>query len=41
VEDFLAVLRPHKPGDTVTVTFLRGDASQSTDVTLADRPPSG
>ena len=40
VEDFLAVLRPHKPGDTVTVTFLRGDASQSTDVTLADRPPS-
>jgi serine protease DegQ len=41
VEDFLAVLRPHKPGDTVTVTFLRGDASQSTDVTLADRPPAG
>jgi serine protease DegQ len=41
VEDFLAVLRPHRPGDTVSVTFLRGDASQSTDVTLADRPPSG
>jgi len=40
VEDFLAALRPHRPGDTVTVTFLRGDAEQEAQVTLTDRPPS-
>ncbi len=40
VEDFLAALRPHRPGDVVTVSFLRGDAEQEAQVTLTDRPPS-
>jgi serine protease DegQ len=40
VEDFLAVLRPHRPDDTVTVSFLRGNARQDVKVTLADRPTS-
>jgi S1-C subfamily serine protease len=39
VEDFLAALRPHRPNDTVTVTFLRGSQKQEAKVTLADRPP--
>jgi serine protease DegQ len=41
VEDFLAALRPHRPDDTVTVTYLRGSARQDAKVTLADRPSSG
>jgi serine protease DegQ len=38
VEEFLAALRPHRPGDSVTVTFLRGNGSQDAKVLLADRP---
>jgi S1-C subfamily serine protease len=41
VEDFLSVLRPLSPGETVTVSYLRGSAKQETKVTLADRPSSG
>jgi len=41
VEDFLAVLRPHRPGDTVTVTFLRGTDTHTAKVILADRPTGG
>jgi serine protease DegQ len=41
VEDFLAVLRPLSPGDTVTVSYLRGDAKREAKVVLADRPTSG
>ena len=38
VEDFLATLRPHRPGDTVTATFFRGGTRQDAKVVLADRP---
>ncbi len=38
VEDFLSALRPHRPGDTVAVTFFRGSARQDAKVVLADRP---
>lgn len=41
VEDFLAVLRPLSPGDTVTVDYRRGQAKRQAKVTLADRPTSG
>jgi serine protease DegQ len=38
VEDFLAALRPHRPGDTVTATFFRGAAKRDAKVVLTDRP---
>jgi serine protease DegQ len=41
VEDFLAALRPHRPGDVVTCSYLRGNSSREAKVTLADRPPGG
>lgn len=41
VEAFLAALRPHKPGDVVTASILRGGKSQDVKVTLTDRPPGG
>jgi S1-C subfamily serine protease len=38
-EDFLAALRPHKPGDTVTLTLRDTDrAERDIKVTLTDRP---
>jgi serine protease DegQ len=41
VEDFLAALRPHRPGDVVTCSYLRGNSRREAKVTLADRPPGG
>jgi S1-C subfamily serine protease len=40
VEDFLAALRQHQPGDTVSATIVRGNTQQDKRVTLTDRPPS-
>lgn len=38
-EDFLALLRPHKPGDTLTLTVRRpGAAARSVVLTVTDRP---
>jgi S1-C subfamily serine protease len=41
VEDFLSVLRPLSPGDTVTVSYLRGGAKREAKIVLADRPATG
>jgi serine protease DegQ len=41
VEAFLAVLRPLSPGQTVTVSYLRGNSKHEAKVQLADRPTSG
>jgi serine protease DegQ len=41
VEDFLSILRPLHPGDTVTVSYLRGSAKREARVVLADRPTTG
>jgi S1-C subfamily serine protease len=41
VEDFLAALRPLSPGQTVTVSYQRGQAKQDAKVVLADRPTAG
>jgi S1-C subfamily serine protease len=38
VEDFLATLRSDHPGQTVTVSFLRGKAKMDAKVVLANRP---
>ncbi|MBV9043335.1 MAG: trypsin-like peptidase domain-containing protein [Acidimicrobiia bacterium] len=38
--DLTTVMQSHKPGDKVTVTFLRGQSQQSADVTLASRQAS-
>ena len=38
VEDFLATLRTDHPGQTVTVSFLRGKARMDVKVVLANRP---
>jgi S1-C subfamily serine protease len=38
VEDFLATLRNDHPGQTVTVSFLRGKAKMDAKVVLANRP---
>lgn len=41
-ENFLAVLRPHKPGDTLTVTIRRpGQDERQVELTVTDRPPVG
>ncbi len=37
-EDFLAALRPHRPGDVVTATVRRGTQTQQLSLTLAGRP---
>jgi putative serine protease PepD len=40
-EDFPTALRPHKPGDTVTLTLRDTDrAERDIKVTLTDRPPT-
>lgn len=38
IEQFLAMLRRHQPGDTITVTLAREGERQQVDVTLSDRP---
>jgi serine protease DegQ len=40
VEDLFAVIQASDPGETVTVTVLRGGDRREFDVTFADRPPS-
>jgi len=37
-EDLIAILRNHKPGDTVQVAFVRDNAQQTVAVTLTERP---
>src|SRR5205814_1131284 len=39
-DDLTSAMQSHKPGDRVTVTFLRGQAQQSASVTLASRQAS-
>lgn len=40
-EDFLAALRPHKPGDTLTLTVRSpGGGERQVRLTVVDRPPS-
>jgi serine protease DegQ len=38
VEDFLAALRKHHPGDRVRLTILRGPAKSDVTLTVGDRP---
>ena len=38
MEDLIAVINQHKPGDTVTVTVLSGGSSKDVQVTLTERP---
>ena len=38
VEDFLGELRQHRPGDRVTLTFVRDGREQQATATLADNP---
>jgi S1-C subfamily serine protease len=40
-DDLTSAMRSHKPGDRVTVTWLRGQSRQSADVQLASRQASG
>lgn len=41
-EDFLGVLRPHRPGDTLTLTVHRpGQAERKVELTVIDRPVAG
>jgi S1-C subfamily serine protease len=40
MEDLIAAVNAKQPGDTVTLTVLRGGSSQQIDVKLADRPAS-
>ncbi|MFN8112122.1 MAG: trypsin-like peptidase domain-containing protein [Solirubrobacterales bacterium] len=40
MEDLIAAINAKQPGDTVTLTVLRGGSSQDIDVKLADRPAS-
>ncbi|TMK87729.1 MAG: PDZ domain-containing protein [Actinobacteria bacterium] len=39
-DDLTSAMQPHKPGDKVAVTFLRGQSRQSVDVQLASRQAS-
>jgi putative serine protease PepD len=39
-DDLTTAMQSHKPGDKVSVTFLRGQSRQSVDVTLASRQAS-
>jgi putative serine protease PepD len=39
--DLTTAMRTHKPGDRVTITWLRGQARQSADVQLTTRPAGG
>ncbi len=41
VEELLAALRRHEPGDEITIEVVRGDDTQQVEVTLTDRPPEG
>jgi len=41
VEELLAALRRHEPGDEITIEVVRGDDAQQVEVTLTDRPPEG
>jgi serine protease DegQ len=41
VEDFLSTLRPLSPGNTVTVSYLRGNDKREAKVVLAERPTNG
>jgi S1-C subfamily serine protease len=38
MEDLIAIINQHKPGDTVTLTVLSGGSSKDVDVTLTERP---
>lgn len=38
--DLAAVIGSHEPGDTITITFIRADAEQTTTVVLARSPTS-
>jgi serine protease Do len=40
-DDLTSAMRSHKPGDRVTVTFIRGQGRQSADVQLGSRQASG
>jgi S1-C subfamily serine protease len=37
-EDLLAVIRKHRPGDKITVTYIRDGQKATADVTLTERP---
>jgi putative serine protease PepD len=39
-DDLTTAMQSHKPGDKVTVTFVRGQDQQSVDVQLASRQAS-
>ena len=41
VEDLLAALREHRPGDQVTLTVVRGGSEQDVTVTVGELPPVG
>ncbi len=38
MEDLIAIINAHKPGDTVTLTVLSGDSTKDVQVTLTARP---
>ncbi|MBV8950823.1 MAG: PDZ domain-containing protein, partial [Actinobacteria bacterium] len=38
VEDFVGALASHQPGDVITITILRGDATRQVKVTLSEQP---
>jgi S1-C subfamily serine protease len=38
VEDFIGALRQHQPGDVITVTIVRGDATRQVKVTVGEEP---
>jgi S1-C subfamily serine protease len=38
MEDLIAIINQHKPGDTVTLTVLSGSSTKDVDVTLSERP---
>ena len=40
MEDLIAAINAKQPGDTVTLTVIRGGSTQEVDVKLADRPAS-
>jgi len=38
MEDLIAIINQHKPGDTVTLTVVGGDSTKDVRVTLTARP---
>ena len=40
MEDLIAIINQHKPGDTVTLTVLTGDSTEDVQVSLTARPAS-